>query len=101
MEYKISNINNKNEYFIIGHHEMQVLLNNGIFDDCPDETNNPNFDENDDTIVGVFADTNIPIITHRLKYYIKTSNNNNQNILDFLVWITNKNSPLIINEIND
>ena len=98
MKYKICKFHDLSDNFIIENDEMTLLINNGIFDDCPDESNNPTYDESDDTIVGVFSGMNVPIIAHRLKYFIKISNITNKNILNLQSWLKNRSDSLIIYE---
>jgi len=100
MKYKICDYNNPIDCVQLNDAEMQVLINGGIFDDCPDEADNPTYDENDESIIGIFSSTNVPIVTHRLKYYIKKNNILNKDILNMFNWIKAKNSPIIIHEID-
>jgi len=101
MKYKICNYNNFKDFAEIHENEMQILIAAGIFDDCPDESDTPTYNKDDDSIIGIFSTTNVPIITHRLKYYIKKNNITDQSIIQVFNWIKTKTSPIIIFEINE
>jgi len=95
--YRICNVNT-NECFTLNNVEFNIILNGGVFEDCPDESNMPDYDEHDETILGVFSAHNLPIIAHRLKYLIKTTNIKDEQILNFLKWIEHKKFPILIYE---
>ena len=99
MKYKIINYNQSDDFIELHDDEMNLLIAAGIFDDCPDESDTPLYNENDSSIIGIFSTTNVPIVAHRLKYYIKKNNITHKDILDFFNWIKIKSEPIIIHEI--